>query len=187
MEGVKYPPNQNKNNKTTMSCSLSQDTLIGCKEIGGIDAVYLGTWNGTSMVFGITNSSYINAVTGVTVSFYSLQQQPSTAEYTSPAVVSTQNNTIGYTQTLKFMIYSMQANTSNTIKTIGQGIFRAMFKTRSGRYFMIGVNGQATLASAEMGSGVGMSDLNGATLTISAEDSTPFWEVDPTVALSLIQ
>src|ERR1035437_7678967 len=134
-----------------MAFSLTQDTLLGCKEIAGIDKIYLGKYNGSAMVFGLTNSTYINSITGTTVSFYQLQQQPSTAEFTHPASVNTQNNTIGYTQTLKFNIYSMQATTANTLKTIGQGIFRAIFHTRSGRFFMIGVDSQCNLMSLDGG------------------------------------
>jgi len=171
-----------------MSCSLTQDILLGCKDIGGIDTIYLGTWNGTSMTFAFDGAtpSYIDSFGGATVSFYQIQQQPSTAEFTHPASVNTQNNTIGYSQTLTFKIYSMNAGTANTLKTIGQGVFRAMFRTRSGRYFMIGVNGQATLQTLDGGSGVGLSDLNGATLTIMAEDIYPYYEVLPSAALGLI-
>ena len=171
-----------------MGCTIANDTLLGCAAVVGITTVWVGTYNGTSMGFTVgSTQSLITAFTGATVSFYQLQQQPSAAEFTSPASINVQNNATGYTQTLTFMLYAMSAATSNTLQILGQGIFRVIFLTRQGKYFMMGINAQCNVTAIAGGSGVGLSDLNGHNITITSEDYVPYYEVTAAAAASVLQ
>lgn len=170
-----------------MSCIVSQDNLLGCASVGGIQTLYIGTYNGSAMGFTIgSTASLITGFTGATVSFYQMQQQPSSGEYTSPGSINVQNNATGYTQTLTFMVYQMSAQTSNLIQTLGQGVFRVLFLNRAGKYFMMGINAQCNVTAIEGGSGVGLSDLNGHTITITSEDYVPYYEVTAAAAATII-
>lgn len=174
-------------------CSITQDLTLGCKDIGGIETVYLGSYNldttsPMTFIFS-TASATLNLITsfgGTTASMYILPQPINVGELTAPAEVNTENNTIGYTQTLKFGVYSLSAFNINTIKMIGQGVFFLMVKARNGRFFFLGAESPCQVTAIDAGLGKGMSDLNGAMITMSALGTQPTFEVSAAAAASLI-
>ena len=169
-----------------MSCLLTNGYAIGCKSQAGVQKVFIGAWNDTSMGFDFGTNSIIDDFTGATTSFYTFQQPIETSSFTAPAEVNTENNAIQYNQTLTINVQGMNAALLNQIKTLGQGVWRIMILDKNGKYFLMGLNGPVQVSAIESGLGKVGTDLNGAMITFTSKEVQPLWEVDATAALSLI-
>ena len=169
-----------------MACILNTGYSIGCKTTAGVQKVFIGTWNDTSMTYTFGTNSIITAFGGATTSFYTFQQPIETSSFTSPAEINTENNAITYTQTLSINVQGMNAALINQIKTLGQGVFRVLILDKNGNYFLMGKGGPVQVSAIEAGLGKVGTDLNGATITFTSKEDQPLYEVQASAALSLI-
>ena len=169
-----------------MSCLLTSGYSIGCKTQAGVQKVFIGTWNDTSLTYTFGTNSIIDAFGGATVSFYTFQQPIETSSYTAPAEVNTENNAIQYNQTLTINVQGLNAALLNQIKTLGQGVWRILILDKMGNYFLMGKSGPVQVSAIESGLGKVGTDLNGALLTFTAKEDQPLYQVQSSAALSLI-
>jgi hypothetical protein len=169
-----------------MACLLTSGYSVGCKTQAGVQKVFIGLWNDTSMTYTYGTNSIITAFGGSTQSFYTFQQTIETSSYTAPAEVSTENNAIQYNQTLTITIQGMNAALLNQIKTLGQGVWRIMILDKNGSYFLMGKSGPVQVSAIEAGLGKVGTDLLGATLTFTAKEDQPLYEVQASAAATLI-
>ena len=169
-----------------MSCLLTSGYSVGCKLQAGVQKVFIGTWNDTSMTFTYGTNSIITGFGGATVSFYTFQQTIETSSYASPAEVNTENNAIQYNQTLTVTIHGMNAALLNQIKTLGQGVWRILILDKNGSYFLMGKNGPVQVSAIDSGLGKVGTDLNGAMITFTAKEDQPLYEVASAAAASII-
>jgi hypothetical protein len=169
-----------------MSCLLTSGYSIGCKTQAGVQKVFIGTWNDTSLTYTFGTNSIITAFGGATTSFYTFQQPIETSSFTSPAEVNTENNAIQYNQTLTINVQGMNAALLNQIKTLGQGVWRILILDKNGSYFLMGKNGPVQVSAIESGLGKVGTDLNGAVITFTSKETQPLYEVEAAAALTLI-
>ena len=169
-----------------MSCLLTSGYSVGCKSQAGVQKVFIGTWNDTSLTYTLGTNSIITAFGGATVSFYTFQQTIETSSYTAPAEVSTENNAIQYNQTLTITVQGMNAALLNQIKTLGQGVWRIMILDKNGSSFLMGKSGPVQVSAIDSGLGKVGTDLNGAVITFTSKEDQPLYEVQSAAALSLI-
>lgn len=169
-----------------MPCLLSSGYSVGCKIQAGVQKVFIGLWNDTSMTYTFGTNSIITAFGGSTQSFYTFQQTIETSSYTAPAEVNTENNAIQYNQTLAITVQGMNAALLNQIKTLGQGVWRILILDKNGSYFLMGKSGPVQVSAIESGLGKVGTDLNGATITFTAKEDQPLYEVTSGAAATLI-
>lgn len=169
-----------------MSCLLTSGYSIGCKTQAGVQKVFIGSWNDTSLTYTFGTNSIITAFGGATTSFYTFQQPIETSSFTAPAEVNTENNAIQYNQTLTINVQGMNAALLNQIKTLGQGVWRILILDKNGSYFLMGKNGPVQVSAIESGLGKVGTDLNGAIITFTAKETQPLYEVESAAALTLI-
>jgi len=169
-----------------MSCLLTNGYSIGCKTQAGVQKVFIGTWNDTSLTYTFGTNSIITAFGGATTSFYTFQQPIETSSFTAPAEINTENNAIQYNQTLTINVQGMNAALLNQIKTLGQGVFRIMVLDKNGSYFLMGKSGPVQVSAIESGLGKVGTDLHGATITFTSKEDQPLYEVQASAALTLI-
>lgn len=169
-----------------MSCILTTGYSIGCKTQAGVQKVFIGTWNDTSLTYTFGTNSVIDAFGGATVSFYTFQQPIETSSYTAPAEVNTENNAIQYNQTLTINVQGLNAALLNQIKTLGQGVWRILILDKMGNYFLMGKSGPVQVSAIESGLGKVGTDLNGAIITFTAKEDQPLYQVQTAAALSVI-
>lgn len=169
-----------------MSCLLTSGYSIGCKTQAGVQKVFIGSWNDSSLTYTFGTNSIITAFGGATTSFYTFQQPIETSSFTAPAEVNTENNAIQYNQTLSINVQGMNAALLNQIKTLGQGVWRILILDKNGSYFLMGKNGPVQVSAIESGLGKVGTDLNGAVITFTAKETQPLYEVEAAAALSLI-
>lgn len=170
-----------------MACLLTSGYTIPCRSIAGVQKVFIGTWNDQSLTFGATsNDGTITSFGGATVSFYTFQQPIETSSFTAPAETSIENNAIQYKQALSINVHSMSATLANTIKILGQGVWRIMILDKNGNYFLMGKSGPVQVSAIDGGLGKAGTDLNGATITFSSVEDQMIYAVAPAAALGLI-
>jgi hypothetical protein len=169
-----------------MACLLTSGYSIGCKTQAGVQKVFIGSWNDTSLTYTFGTNSIITAFGGATTSFYTFQQPIETSSYTAPAEVNTENNAIQYNQTLSINVQGMNAALLNQIKTLGQGVWRIIILDKNGNYFLMGKSGPVQVSAIDSGLGKVGTDLTGAMITFTAKEDQPLYEVTSAAALSLI-
>ena len=169
-----------------MSCILTNGYTVGCKSQAGVQKVFIGTWNDSSLTYTYGTNSIINAFGGATSSFYTFQQTIETSSYTAPAEVSTENNAIQYNQTLAINVQGMNAALLNQIKILGQGVWRILILDKNGSYFLMGKSGPVQVSAIDSGLGKVGTDLNGAMITFTSKEDQPLYEVTSAAALTLI-
>ena len=169
-----------------MSCILTNGYTVGCKSQAGVQKVFIGTWNDSSLTYTYGTNSIINAFGGATSSFYTFQQTIETSSYTAPAEVSTENNAIQYNQTLAINVLGMNAALLNQIEILGQGVWRILILDKNGSYFLMGKSGPVQVSAIDSGLGKVGTDLNGAMITFTSKEDQPLYEVTSAAALTLI-
>ena len=169
-----------------MACLLTSGYSIGCKTQAGVQKVFIGQWNDTSLTYTFGTNSIITAFGGATTSFYTFQQPIETSSFTAPAEVNTENNAIQYNQTLMITVQGMNAALLNQIKTLGQGVFRIIVLDKNGSYFLMGKSGPVQVSAIDAGLGKVGTDLSGATITFTSKEDQVLYEVSSSAALSLI-
>jgi len=170
-----------------MSCILSNGYTLGCRDnVGGVEEVYIGTWNGTLLGYTIGTNSTITAFTGSTVSFYKFEQEIETASFTQKSVPSIENGTLYYEQTLSITLHKLDAALRNQILILDRGKWRIIIKDRRGNYWLMGKVNPVRTTESNPGLGKAFGDLNGATITFSTKELEPAPIVDESAVLSVI-
>lgn len=172
-----------------MSCVLTDGYTLGCRDnIGGIQTVYIGEWNGEDTSYGFTTSNVIDSFifTGATVSFYTFEQEIEVGSYTENGVYSIENLTAFYEQTLTITLHKLDAVLRNQILILGQGKWRILIKDQRGLYWLMGKQNPVRVSAATPGLGKAYGDLNGAVITFMGKEPEPAHEVTSTAAATVI-
>lgn len=170
-----------------MSCVLTSGYTIGCRDnIGGIQEVYIGTWNGADLTYGLTTSNVIDSFSGTWSSFYTFEQEIETGSFTENGVYSTENGTAFYEQTLEITLHKMEAAIRNQILILGQGKWRILILDQRGKYWLMGYQNPVRVSAATPGLGKAYGDLNGAVISFLGKEPEPAHEVDAAAAAVLL-
>lgn len=170
-----------------MSCVLTDGYTLGCRDnIGGIQTVYIGEWNGDDLTYGFTTSNVIDSFGGATVSFYTFEQEIEVGSYTENGVFSTENLTAFYEQTLTITLHKLDAVLRNQILLLGQGKWRILVKDQRGLYWLMGKQNPVRVSAATPGLGKAYGDLNGAVISFMGKEAEPAHEVTSTAAATVI-
>src|ERR1035437_10293961 len=169
-----------------MACLLSTGYTLGCRSQAGVQQVFIGPWNGSSLGMTIVTGSTITAFQGSKVSFYTFQQTTETANFTSAAEINNENNAIQYAQTLEITVTNMTPALVNQIKVLGQGAWRIIILDKQGNYWLMGYSGPVQVSALASGLGKAGTDLNGSTITFTSKETQTLVGVDSAAALAYI-
>jgi hypothetical protein len=156
-----------------MSCLLTQGYSIPCKGIAGVQAVYIGEWNGGTASGGIgytTSGLTITGFTGATVSFYEFQQPIETGSLTETGNFNVQNGTAYYDQVVEITTHNIDANLIGQVNTLGRGRWRIVVLDVNGNFFLIGKQNPVMVTAVAGGLGKAYGDLNGYTITFTGKE-----------------
>lgn len=157
---------------------ISSDYNLPCRDqMGGIDTVYLSQWTGDT-TYSTDADDIIDGVTGSTT-FYEFKQRRETASWTSTGNYG-DNGTRFFEQGLEIALEKMDADLRNKIKLLGESKVLAVVKDSNDKHWLIGKDRGAWVTESEHGSGTAAGDRNGATLTITARERFPEYEVNDT-------
>lgn len=170
-----------------MSCLITSGYPLQCRDnSGGIQNIYIGAYNGSSLTYTIGGTGSITGFTGSTVSFYTFNQPLESSTFNQAGAFSTENGTSMYTQTVEMVMQKLSAAATTKINTLGQGVWRIIVLDQNGKYWLIGAQNGARVSAATPGVGKAMGDLNGAVITFEAKEPLTAYEVDSAAALALI-
>jgi hypothetical protein len=161
-----------------MSCILTDGYSLGCRDnIGGIQEVYIGDYNGPSLTYLLESEGLIGTFSGATTSFYTFEQEIEAGSYTENGVFSVENGTAFYEQTLQISLHKMDAETRNKLLVLGQGKWRIIIKDQRGKYWLMGYQNPVRVSEMTPGLGKAYGDMNGATITFMGKEPEPAVEI----------
>jgi len=173
-----------------MSCVLTSGYTLDCRSIAGIQAVYIGTWNGSVLSFSAStataNAGEITNFTGGTSSFYKFEQPIETGSLTETGNFNVQNGTAYYDQVVEITCHNTDQSLINKVNTLGRGKWRILVLDVNGNYFLVGKQNPVFVTSVAGGSGKAYGDLNGFTITFTGKEFDVLTQVSSTAAAQLI-
>lgn len=162
-----------------MSCIIDNGYTLGCNSIGGVEKVWLGTYN-SGVVYSFDADNVVTgATTGGTV--YLFEQDIEFAGLTQTGQFSRENGTVFYESVLSVKFIELDKDLRNTILALGKAPVFACVKSNAGHYYILGVEnaGRATEGTASLG--VAQGDMNGATLSFTWKSANGAYLIDSTV------
>ena len=103
-----------------MACILTSGVSLGCRDnLGGVQEVYIGDYNGDSLTYQLGTNNIIGTFSGTTMSFFPFEQEIETASFTENGVFSVENGTSFYELTLTINLYKLEASLRNKILILG--------------------------------------------------------------------
>jgi hypothetical protein len=157
------------------ACDISSGHALGCRDnSGGIKAIYILSGS----VAGITDTSNeISDISGSGV-FYQFDLQRSTSDFSETINGSTENGTVFYEATLNAVFAKMQTSLRNQVKVLAQNpdlkiIAQTNNDDSGSKFIYMGRQNGALLNAGQSQSGTALGDLNGYTLTFTAQEPDP--------------
>jgi hypothetical protein len=159
-----------------MSCDIANGRLEQCKDsVSGLDAIFFinyGDYNAeTDVAYNVTNTDMIDDVNNV-ASLYKYELKGANS-FEQAINSSRENGTTFVEQTLTIQLKKQDAATHKTVKLLAYGRPHIVVKTRSNQYFLMGLERGADLTAGTISSGVQLGDMNGYSLTFTAQENIP--------------
>ena len=161
-----------------MACELSAGFLLDCKDsIGGIKAIYIG--NHGDFLTDITTDlgGYITALPEAKV--YKFITPKHTGSFNEEVASSVENGTIFYTQTVTATFFKLTAARRLNLELMAKNRLAVFVQDNNDNIFMIGRNDGAEVTAMTTSTGVAKGDLNGYTVTITAEEPNKAYLLEP--------
>lgn len=169
-----------------MSCLLTSGYNLDCRSIAGIQAVYIGTWNGPTLTYTQSSNGQITSFNSGTSSFYKFEQPIETGSLTETGNFNVQNGTAFYDQVVEITTHNTNQDLINQVNTLGRGKWRILVLDVNGNYFLIGKQNPVYVTSVAGGSGKAYGDLNGFTITFTGKEFDVLTQVTGTASAQLI-
>jgi hypothetical protein len=174
------------------NCPIAYGYTIPCKASGGIQSVWIGTYNSgllytvDSSAPGITSSyNTITGFSGSTSSFYKFEAQLETASVVEAGGFSNENGTAFYTQTVEITLHNMSQALVEQINILGKGRWRIIVLDQNGLYWLVGKQNPVNVSASTPGLGKAYGDLNGSVITFIGKEPEPIRQVSSAALASL--
>jgi hypothetical protein len=164
-----------------MPCILDNGYNLGCNTIGGIEDVWIGTYDPEVTYDDTTDPDGIITLlvdNPNAVDCYNFQQDIEFAGLEQTGTFSRENGTVFYESVLSLKFIHLDANLRNLIKALGKAPIFAVVKSNQGDYYILGVEsaGRATEGASSLGTAMG--DMNGSTLSFTFKSIDPAYLCD---------
>lgn len=160
-----------------MACDISNGRLEACKDgISGLDAVYFinyGINYPTDVTFSATpgQEDVITAVDNIT-DLYKWELKGANS-FEQTIQTSRDNGTTFFEQTVVAQFKVLDITTHKTVKLLAYGRPHIVVRTRSGNYFLAGLERGCDVTAGTISSGTAMGDFNGYNLTFTGMENIP--------------
>lgn len=168
-----------------MSCNLTYGLQIPCIDsFGGIKGpIYIGS----DVDFGtLTESSTAGSVSLVTAAagdsgtMYAFDLPKDTASFTQTGNVSNVNGTLFFDQAISFNLQKMNANARNQVLLICKNRnLKIAFLDNNNVWWILGTTRGAVVTANTGVTGTAPGDANQFTLTLSAQEPQPAYQISP--------
>ena len=164
-----------------MACLLSTGYSLGCRDnLGGIQAVYLQNWSGTT-TWSYSTDGTITGSTSGSLTWYTVEQRNETASFNQEGQHSLENGTNFWNQNVDLVFHKYQASIRNLVYILAQTEVNIIVKDQNGAYFLVGEQNGANLSASAPSTGKAFGDLNGATISFQAKEPWPARELSSTL------
>ena len=165
-----------------MACALTQGYTLDCKDsLGGITEVYF--MSAQDVASYTVSGGVMTALTKDSGKrFYKYELVKATSGVVENINASVENGTIFYQQELTIVLNKLQANTRNEILLLAKNLLVAVAKDNNGKYWLMGYSRGAVVSAGTSVTGTAVGDLNGYTLTLTAQEPAMAYEVQATPA-----
>ena len=171
-----------------MACIITTGYSLGCRDaIGGIQSVYIGSYNGPSLTWTLGTDDIIGTFSGATVSFWEFEQDLEVGSFVQAGQFNTTNGTSFYDETVEITLQKLDASLRDKIRILGQGKWRIIVLDQRGKYWLIGAQNPVRVSAATPGVGKAYGDLNGSMVTFMGKEPVPAYEVASSAAAQMIQ
>lgn len=164
-----------------MACVLTTGYKLNCKGTGGVTKIYIGKYDGAAGLTYDTNGNLTDI--GNTENYYLFEQPVNSAEFKVTVESSTENNTVGYKQSLEMVLNDLDATTVAKINVLVRGVWTVFIVDKDGNIYAMGVDSPAMVSAGEGGTGKNLNDLKGLKLTFESVGKVPVTNVIPSTTL----
>ena len=160
-----------------MSCDIANGRLEACKDgISGLDAVYFinyGINYPTDVTFSAVagQEDVITAVAGIS-DLYKWELKGANS-FEQTIQTSRDNGTTFFEQAIVAQFKVLDITTHKTVKLLAYGRPHVVVRTRSGNYFLAGLERGCDVTAGTISSGTAMGDFNGYNLTFTGMENIP--------------
>lgn len=170
-----------------MACLITDGYALGCRDsIGGVQKIYIGEYNGSSLTWILGTDDIIATFSAGTVSFFEFEQENETASFAQTGQFSNENGTSFYEQVVEITLQKLDAALRNQIKILGQGKWRVIVLDQRGNYWLVGAQNPVRVTGSTPGTGKAFGDLNGAIITFTGKEPIPAFQVSTAAAAQVI-
>lgn len=163
-----------------MSCDLTRGRKEACLDaVGGIKAVYFTDYGDLGTIS--KTDEQITDLTGTFTAFkYELK---GTNSFEQTINSSRENGTTFFEQTLSITLKKLSKEDHKEVKLLAYGRPHIAVEDYNGNVFLMGEEQGADLTGGSIATGTALGDLNGYTLTFTAQETSPAAFLDsPTAA-----
>lgn len=163
--------------------------------LGGIEACYMAAFVDLEVPEGSTNGEVYTVSVGGLVSAIGLVTDKSFVEIgllkssSGLAETLTKDATKGvayFTQTFTLVLSGLTAENKTFVESVLNQPVAVVVKSRTGKYYVAGLNGSLELATSESGTGLAEGDGQLYNLTFTGIDNKLIMQVDPTIISTLL-
>ena len=162
-----------------MACELTAGFALDCKDsIGGIKAIYLQQHE--DFLSGVTIDASSEEVDGLPSgkSIYKYALPKHTGSFTEEVASSVENGTIFYTQTVTATFFKLTAQRRKQLELVGKNRLVVFVQDNNDNIWMVGRFDGAEVTAASTATGVAKGDLNGYTITFTAEEKNKAYRLE---------
>ena len=161
-----------------MACELTAGFNLDCKNtIGGIKAIYLQQHE--DFLTGVTIDATSEEVDGLpTKTIYKYICPKHTGSFTEEVASSVENGTIFYTQTITATFFALSAARRKQLELVAKNRLIVFVQDNNDNIWMVGRMDGAEVTAASTATGVAKGDLNGYTITFTAEEKSKAYRLE---------
>jgi hypothetical protein len=163
------------------NCELSNGYVLGCNIIGGVERVWIGTYDADAAYTLGTGSSDENIIIGATgaSTIYLFEQDIEFAGLEQTGQYSRENGSVHYESILSVKFIHLTNDLRNTIIALGRAPLVAVVKSNAGEYYLLGKETAGRVTEGLASLGVAMGDMNGADLSVTWKSQDGAFLLDP--------
>jgi hypothetical protein len=171
-----------------MACNLTRGFALGCRDnVGGINKIYIGNFDGANAVPVTTAAGEVTAVASSGGDLYTYDFPMGNASFSETVAQSRANGTIFYEPTVTLKLHKHCAALRNELVLLGQArtiIFVELNHTdgTNNTVYALGLTNGMMLETSNNQSGTAFGDYTGLELSFKGMEQAPAYVCDNTMA-----
>ena len=166
-------------------CTITAGFGLQCKDgIGGIKKIYLNAQSGFAGTLTIDGTTELVTNCSSEDDLYEFILPKSTGSFTEEVSSSVENGTIFYTQTVTASFYTLTALRRKQLELIAKNRLFIVVLDVNDNYWVVGYEDGAEVTAASTTTGTAKGDMNGYTITFTADSKNKAYRIQDTVFAS---